>query len=424
MEGNGISKRKLIVGGTILFVLAAAMVAFGLWMRQMMPVPMWSGRDTEIYSFDYLKHADLLSDWHFIGYGRFRHPLFSWLMAPVPLFADRFLRFGETPYWAFLCAVFTAFVLGSAVLLYGLLRRRLGLGVGEAGVCTALYLSFAHVWLLAGCPETYALSLLLFVAVVWWALREPDGDAKGRRLDWGVWIALAVLAGGVTLTQGVKACVAWVVARRPSLKRIVQGGLALAGCVCLVALIFYVRLVIRVHFDPGARGLDGAWQELFGPLTGYAGTAAIWLHHAVVFFTEPLIVRGEPFDVRVIAGGYCSWVQPLLLLALWTLVAVGAWRTRRTLLVRVLGAMFLVDVCIHFVLGWGMAESHLYGAHWFASVPLVLGAFVASCRGRVKTTLLVVLSVLAIGFAVCNVHGYFGHDVGLEWPAQGASEDS
>ena len=53
-------------------VLAAAFLAFGVWVRFQIPVPIGTGRDTEIYSFDYLGYADTFCDFRAIGYGRFR----------------------------------------------------------------------------------------------------------------------------------------------------------------------------------------------------------------------------------------------------------------------------------------------------------------------------------------------------------------
>lgn len=397
-------------------LLGAALVVFGLWMRSMMPVPIGTNRDTEIYSFDYLKHAGLLSNYHFIGYGRFRHPLFSWLMAPVALFGQRiFGAFGEAGFWVFLCIVFSSIILGCLALLFRCLRRVVGLGPWESFVCTALFMSFAHVWLLAGMPETYSVSLLLALVLLNWAFVR----LRDRKLELAGWGALAVLTGGVTLTQGMKTCVAYCVVRRPTRRQIMWGVLAGVGVLAFVVLVFYIRLRIRVHFNPSARGMDGAWTELFGPLIGFSASPGEWLHHAWVFFSEPVVLRGEPFDVRVISGGYGSWIQGLLVVVLYGLAGVGAWLGRHRPLVHLIGGMFLCDVVIHLVVGWGLAESHLYAGHWFYVLPLLVGVAWAELPPRRRMAWGVVVLMLALAILVCNVHGYFGHDVGLQWPQKG-----
>lgn len=397
----------------ILVLLGAALVAFGVWMHAMMPVPLGTPRDTEIYSFDYLKYANTLSDVRFIGYGRFRHPLFAWITSVVTAVGQRVLEvLGEPAFWIYLCVVFSAVVLGAVALLYRCLRKVVGLDALGAAACTALFVSFAHTWLLAGLPETYPLSLLLSLVVLNWAFaRIPDRRIEG--VGWGV---LAVLSGGITLTQGVKTCLAYCVAKRPTRRQILIGALSLAALIALVVLVFYVRLRIRVSANPGERGMEGAIHELFGPLIGFSHSPGEWLHRVWVFFSEPIIVRGEPFDVRTIDGGYGSFVQPVLLFALYAMAAVGAWMGRRHMLAKLLLTMFLVDVAIHFVLGWGLAESQLYAAHWFYAIPLLVGFSLVGATGRNRHLLLFAVLGLALGIILCNIHGYFCHDVGLVWP--------
>lgn len=405
-------KRNVISGLVVLGLLGAAFVAFGLWVHAMMPVPIGTCRDTEIYSFDYLGHAGMLSDWHFVGFGRFRHPLFSWIMSLVTMMGHRVMEVcGESGFWVYLCVIFSSIMVGCVALMYRCLRQCIGLPAGEAFACTALFGSFAHVWLLAGVPETYAVSLLLALLLMnWLAVRVPD-----RRLELAGWGAIGVLMGGVTLTQGVKALVAFVVAKRPTRRQIVLGALGCLGLVALVVIVFYVRLRIRTHFNSAERGMDGAIQELFGPLIGFSASPGEWLHRAWVFFSEPVIVRGEPFDVRTIDGGYCTWIQPLLLVILYAFAGAGAWLGRRNPLLHVLGAMFAVDVGIHFVLGWGLAESQLYAAHWFYAIPLCIGLGLANLRSH-RRLMCVVVFLLSVAILCCNAHGYFGHEVGLVWP--------
>lgn len=406
-------RRKTIWGIVGLALLGALFVAFGLWVHAMMPVPIGTCRDTEIYSFDYLGHAGLLSDFRAVCFGRFRHPLFSWIMSLVTILGQRVWQVcGEYGFWVYLCVVFSAIVAGAVALLHRCLRHCLGLPTGEAFACTALFVSFAHVWLLAGVPETYPVSLLLSLLLMNWLFVR----LKDRRLELAGWGALGILMGGVTLTQGVKALAAYVVTKRPTRRQIVWGVLGCAGLVALVVLVFYIRLKIRIHFNSAERGMDGAIEELFGPLIGFSASPGEWVHRVWVFFSEPIIVRGEPFDVRTIDGGYGSWIQPLLLTVLYALSVVGAWLGRRHPLVHVLGAMFAVDVGIHIVLGWGLAESQLYASHWFYALPLCIGIGLTNLPARARRWAVPVVLLLALGILLCNAHGYFCHDVGLTWP--------
>jgi len=390
-------------------LLGLAFVLFGTWVRAQMPFPIGCGRDTEIYSFDFLNYALQLSDYQYIGYGRFRHPLWGWLMSPVPLFGQRLLQFGQGVFWTYLLVIFATFGVLAAMLMRRLLRQCLGLSPLETFACLALYCSFAHVWLLAGMPETFGLSLLLALALLNWAM-TPSLRQYGK-LDTAGWATLAVLAGGVTSTQGLKALIAYALAGQATIRKLVRSALLLGALALLVVGVFYLRMRLRVSADPNAPGLDAAWQSLFGHIAPASLSLAERLRLVGVFFSEPLILRGEPFDTRVITGGYDSWLQPALLVLMWLVVVSSLWLNRSHLLVRLIAGMFAVDVLIHFVIGWGLTETQLYGGHWMYAPPLLAGLLFGKLAPRARKGYAIALLVLAALYFGCNLHGYFCHDV-------------
>ena len=411
--------------------LALAFLAFGIWVRFQMPVPIGTIRDTEIYSFDYLGYAETFCDVRAIGYGRFRHPLWGWLTCPVALFGHRIFVVGDWPFCVFVLSVFSLVMTGCAILLYRLLRRRGGLSPLEAIVSTMLFLSFAHVWLLGGMPETYGPSMLLAFATLTWGAGSLDRQKKesiavlgervestgiGRKLDRFGWCVLVLLTGGITITQGAKTALAFLVTHRTSRRNVLLGALCGCGAVVLVVLVFYVRVRMRVAADPTASGMEGAWHTLvdnFAPVSMPLGER---LRYMWIFFSEPVLLRGEPFDERMIVGGYPSILHTLLLALLYGVVAVSAWLNRRHVLVRMMAAMFLVDVGIHFIAGWGLMESQLYAGHWFYSLPILAGLLFARLPASWRLRYACLLGLLATAMFACNVHGYFCNDVGLKWP--------
>ena len=142
----------------LLLGLWAAFWCFGLWVRSQMAVPLDVVRDTEIYSFDFQGYAKTFTNYHFIPYGRFRHPLWGWLTSPVTLFGQKVIdQFGEKAFWIYLVGFFALVGSCSVALVYGLIRRCGKTSAGEALAATAVFASFAHVWLLcrrrgASCP--------------------------------------------------------------------------------------------------------------------------------------------------------------------------------------------------------------------------------------------------------------------------------
>jgi len=409
-------------------LLGLAFVLFGVWVRMQCPASLYCGKDTEIYSFDFLGYAYTVSDFRYLGYGRFRHPLWGWLTAPLTLFGSKFLMLGEWPFWGFLLVVFASVGVLGVWLLRRLLLTFAGISAAEATVATCLFLSFAHVWLLAGLPETFGPSMTLALLTLCWALGssarrqrnsitilgETVTEARlGAQLDRIGWILLAVLTGGVTITQAAKTGIAYALTFGKWMRPLMWVALAFAGGAALVVLVFYLRVRVRLILYSDAPGMESAWHSLvdhIAPLaTGWGERAwRIW-----VFFSEPIILRGENFDVRVISRGYDSCLQPALLAVLYALAGVSAWLNRKAPVVRMLAAMFLVDVAIHFVIGWGLGEAQLYGGHWMYGVPILIGFLFPRVSGRLRRPLMCAVLVLAASIFLCNVHGYFCHDVAV-----------
>lgn len=415
-----------------LFVL---LCVFGWWVHQQMPVPIGTDRDTEIYSFDFLKYANTFADYRHISYGRFRHPLWGWLTCPLALFGHSLYQVNETAFWLFLIAFFALVMVGSVWLVYRLLLRAVGLRTVEAAVVTALFVSFAHVWLLGGLPETFGVSMFLALLTLVWATGSGARCARdemtilgervvqpglGRRLDGCGWGLLLVLTGGVTITQGVKTVLAFLVTHRLRRRQLVLGGVGLAGLLVLVVGVFFVRVWLRVKADPQAPGLAAAWHTIVDNIAPASLPFTERLRYVWVFFSDPILLRGEPFDQRTIVGGYGSVIQPILLGILYVLVAVSAWLNRHHLLTKLLGMMFLVDVGIHFVCQWGLAESQIYAGHWFFGIPLLVGLLFPRLSSPRRRLLLIGIACLAVAFVVCNLHGYLGHEVGIVWPPKEA----
>ena len=430
-----LNKRRWVAWGTFI-ALALAFLAFGVWVHSQVPVPIGTDRDTEIYSFDYLGYAHTFTDFRFIGYGRFRHPLWGWLLSPLTLLGQRLYSLSESAYWIYILAFFASVAAFTVMLMYRLLRKSVGISRGEALAATAWFASFAHVWLLGGMPETYGISMLLAVATLHWALgsgrraaaeefsffgERVSAPQLGAKIDAAGWAALTVLAGGITITQSLKTVLAMMMARRPSWRRMMWLGAALAAALLLVVGVFCLRVWLRVRADASAPGFTSAWHTLVDNFTGCEVTLGERLGYVWVFFSEPLILRGENFDVRRITGGYATLWQPMLLMVSYGMVVASAWLNRRCLLVKLIGGMFAVDVLIHFVAQWGLTESQLYAGHWFYVLPIFAGLMFPAMEGAWRRLYLHALWLLAIGFAAFNVYGYFGHAVGIVWPEAGGA---
>ncbi len=422
---------SLSLRGAPWLALWGAFIAFGLWVHRQMAVPLFTPRDTEIYSFDFQGYATTFANVDFIGAGRFRHPLWGWLTSPVTLLGQRIYELGEGVFWCYLICLFAAVGVGSVLLLRRLLKRTIGLDALSVWACTALFLSFAHVWLLAGIPETFGVSMLLALGTLVWAMgsavrRERDAfrilgeevrsPGLGRKIDVVGWGVMAVLSGGVTLTQFGKVVLGFLLIRWKDRRLVMRTLLFGLGAVELIVAIFALRLWWRVRTDVSAPGLAAAWHSLFDHVAPLGMPWSERLRYFWIFFSEPVALRGEPFSVQEIAGGYATWWPPVLLMILYGAVVLSIWVNRRHLLVKLMGIMFLVDGVIHFVVGWGLSESHLYAGHWFYALPLVLGLGLARVERSRRMWMCLGIFLFAIAMLGLNVHAYFSHPMGIVWP--------
>jgi len=376
-------------------LLWGVFVAFGLWVRSVQPWPEDPTTIVEIHGMDYRQYAHLLGDWRMVFYAAFRHPLYGWLLSPVIGVGARFRESGEWAFWCWLITFFSAVMTLAHVFVYWLLRR-LALDRLTAAALTALFAGFAASWILAACPESFNISCLLALLTLHFALYvQRHAKTMDRQLEYAGWGALAVLTGGITSTQVVKTALAYCVVRRPKARHVALIALGLLGAGLLVGLVFCLRLYVRTESGGFAREFSLALGNIGDYFVGGHKSVACRIGRVLVFFTEPIVTRGAPFSVNELPTAYAS---PLVA-ALALLPPIGgvaaAWFARREFIVRLIAAMFLVDVGIHFVLFWGMDEAQIYAGHWYYAVPILIGAGLARIGVRTRRW----ASVAVVGLA-------------------------
>jgi len=378
-------------------LLWAAFAAFGAWVRSVQPWPEDRMVSIELYALDYRRYAQMLEGWDMIFYAAFRHPLYGWLMAPVIGMGARFRELGEVAFWGWLIAFFSAVMTAAHFLVYWLLRR-LALGAFEAGALTALFASFAASWLLGACPESFNISCLLALGTLHFALyvhrHKETMNPTHALTGWGF---LALLTGGITSTQVVKTAIAYFVTNRPNLKRIALIGIGIFAAGILVGVVFSLRLYLRAQPGCFTREFLVSLNNIGVSLDGDGMDLLSCLGRVLVFFTEPIVTRGMPFAQKILPTSYGALYGAVLALLPPLAAVVSAFAARKDFLVRLIAAMFLVDIAIHFVLFWGMTEAQIYAGHWYYAIPLLIGCGMKRLSERMRK----VASAALVGLSVC-----------------------
>lgn len=277
---------------------------------------------SEIWGWDYRTFVDQIQTWGYITYFGFRHPGLGMILSPLVALEHL---------WS---SAYLVVMPGVALLTAALIKKMAGwLGF-------AVWLSFPTTWLMAATPESFPIAQLALVTGACFGRVDRE---SGRRL-FGA-IGWSVLNGLITLTNGVKPMLAYLVTCRDwkVVRRVVGLGFA---AVVLGATFFYARSLVS-----GRSCLAGLEMTLS------------WIPE-----TRNLPRELYDFFVRPV-GFYQSF-------AVYPLVFFGVFRalsTKHYALTAVCAAYFSVDFVLHLVIGWGAAELWVFAPHWIWILPLLAG---------------------------------------------------
>lgn len=335
-------------------LLFAAFFSFGWWLNAQVV----SHGISEVFGYDYMTFMEQTRCLEWITYTGARHPGLGLLMSPVVVVAHWLDGLDGRVCDMFILTVFSAIGVANAWFV-----KRLG-----GWVAALLFVSFGFAWILGGVPESFPVAMLTLLVVAWYS--EKKSSSRERRL-WG-WLSLFALCSAVTITNGLKVVLAYLVVEKLSRKE----RFALAAFICLVlalAVGFFNLRMARwntIHPEDQKTIAGAIAQTLSWVPDGMGVCGRIW-HSAIDFIIMPISPRMDFSDLSVPSA-------PSLASAVWSAVLcvcamVSAWINRCRNIVRAMAVMFLVDVLIHVVCGWGLREGWIFCAHWFWMVPVLIG---------------------------------------------------
>jgi len=323
-----------------------------------------AGYDSEAFLSSYI-HMEAMFD---VGH---RHPLRG--IAFFPIIAVGVTAtdwFGPEVGQRAVLACFALFGVTSFLLLWLVLAKLGAPFVSRVGA-SALWLSFAYVWILGGIAETFGASMMILLGVTLLV-------AYGVR-DVRAWFAACVVAGGVTVTNGVKPILSWLAAAggwdyvRKLPRKTVLVFCGVASGLFLAALAF---LALKWTF------LDGF--GFFGGIHSVVSDIGMYLPHGTgfgrrcwltwnMFWCEPMLLHGKFVGASYVTAAYGKALPhvvgaAVMALCVWSAIA-NFWRP----VVRAALLMVSFDVLLHVVVGWGFEEGYLYCGHWFWIIPLLVG---------------------------------------------------
>ena len=299
-----------------------------------------------------------------------RHPLMTVVFSPITAVGSSVAqRMGEE---AGKRAVIVVFALIGALnfLLLWLVMEKSGAGLLSRISAAALWLTFAHVWILGGIAESFSVSMLVLLGTLLMVQCQVR--------DWRAWVAASAVAGAVTITNVIKPAFAWLVGvdgdaafrmvrRRMLLLGVAAGlGLAVLGGACVMLKWIYVD-------GHGVMwGAGSVWADVSECLSGDMSWGdrlwCIWN----CLWCEPMVLHETVVGKSLVENAYGSVLAHFVCLVVLLLCCISVVRNFRQPLVRALLTMLSVDFVIHVLCGWGIAEGQIYCGHWLFAVPILI----------------------------------------------------
>ena len=254
-------------------------------------------------------------------------------------------------------------------------------------LCT-MFALFAHVLLLSFIPETFQLSMLGLLLVVY---LTTDSLLNGRKIPLITNILLFVYATGVTLSNGLKCVIAQLFQKgnfKDKRKSILLSGLITA---ILLFLSFCVNYIVKTEVpEPNitefifSGEIAVAYELFFEP---------ILFHHNYSFWG----LGQEVFAYNTIF--------PIMVnLVFYAVILCAVLANIRKQCVWLLLSFFGIDVFIHIICGFGIADPYIYCLHWLFIFPLLIGWLYKEIRNkRTKMGLNILLLLLIVSLAVNNI---------------------
>ena len=207
---------------------------------------------------------------------------------------------------------------------------------------------------------------------------------------------MAVLNGGITVTNGLKVVLAYLVVRGFSWRRVARLATVLAIIVLLALGVILLRYALfRIMTGYAKANLSDGLVQSFQFVGGEFGMQER-LSKIATCFSEPIVTHGDPLGQNNISRPYGNLIVPWAVALLYVSAAIGAWRLRRHGLVRLVLAMFCVDFLLHVVISWGLSEGHIYCGHWLYAPAILAALLPTSFKGRWRHVMTAGFFVLAL----------------------------
>jgi hypothetical protein len=330
----------------------------------------------------------------------YRHPLNVLILYPLVVINNIIQLFasGEFAYHMLFSRFFFNLISAISVLIvYKYCLILLKLTKYRALLICLLFALFAHVLLLSFNPETFPLSMLGLLLLIY---MTTDNILNNKKIPLSANIILFCYITGVTISNGLK--VLWAqLFQKGDFKNKVKTFL-LSGIICSGLILF--TFITSHIFGKLMYGIGLIKDDTIDYIAPFSSISFMGLFHD--FFCEPILFHHNYDFWNWVWTGILEYntVFPLVVNSIvYALVVIGLIINIKQKSVQLLLTFFLSDVLVHFVLGYGIFGSYIFSLHWLFIIPLLIGWLYYKIKSRpIKIGLDVLIICIAVFCAVNN----------------------
>ena len=419
-----------------------------------------------ISGFDPITYV-VVSQWNPV-YNIYRHPLLAFFVYPLSVIDGWVLQTTGVNVVQFLIAAILLFIVFySFIFMMRICRDIIGVNNIDAILLSALLFSFAYVMLPYIVPDHFGPSMfMLLMALYVCGVKLRDK----KRLDGWQTMLMFLFTAGITLSNGLKvfvdalfvdgkrffkpryllfaviipAAIIWGFARweyahyqypsalkRAELKKqksdkqkakdfaLFRDTTSLKDSTEIkhaFDAMMKQKIIAKYradHKQPGfshkgkpiANGEFSSWTDITTPR---------WDSIVENLFGESIQVHpdyllGDTLRGRPVIVYYNLWINYIVEFILVLLFGIGIWSGRKNRFLWMVLGGFCVDLFIHVILGFGLNEVYIMGAHWLFVMPIAMAYMFRNLDGRwlsIVRMLVLALTAFVFSWNICFISTY------------------
>lgn len=423
-------------------------------------------KNFSISGFDPITYV-VISRWS-PDYNIFRHPLLAFFVWPLSVIDKWLVEATGVNFVQYMVAAILLFlVFYSFIFVIRICRDIIGVKNADAIMLSSLLFSFAYVMLSFIAPDHFGPSMfMLLMALYVCGVKLRDG----KRLSGWQTMLMFLFTAGLTLSNGIKVFIdaLFVDGRRFFRPRYLLFAVLIPSAVIWSFARWEYKYYkypeamkrnaekkkkadekrekdfvmfrdttsltdtaeVRVAFDslmakcdrekklaaeknphyahrgkPIANGEFSSWTDISTPrwdsMVENLFGESIQLH--------PDYLLGDTLRGRPVLVYYNNWLNYTVELVLVVLFAIGVWMGRRSKFLWMVMCGFGFDMFIHVVLGFGLNEVYIMGAHWLFVMPVAMAYILKNVEGRKLLAVRILLTLLTLYLLAWNATLFVGY---------------